>query len=530
MLLNQRIAKGIVRLSIWLWLLVAGVGILLARDNPSTLTEMFVYSLVVPILVASFSYGRGIGLLVALLSGLLSGSLAVGQPEMLQSPIVQRVLFQIIFFNVVALVTGSLVEREQESRAQLQIIRDSAHMGSVLIEAETYKIVDINRYAAEMIGLPREQIIGQRCYKFFCPSCGGECPIKNIKHPMDTPERILLKANGTVVPIHKTVKPLILGGQKHYIESFLDITERVKTEEALQESEEKYREFIEGTGDLITQVDDKGQLTYVNHIAEEVFGIPTAECLGKVAFDFVHPDDLNRTEKWFEKCLGEHSEQGFIENRQVNQSTGDVFHFLWTCNFHYDKENQPKGVNGIAHDITERKEFEHQLQHAATHDSLTDLPNRALFNDRLSHALATAKRNEKKLAVLFLDLDDFKTVNDTYGHHIGDQLLIAFAKRLEGIFRKSDTFARLSGDEFAVILETISSHKDVAKIAQKTIALCSTPYKLDGNDVLVMLSMGISIYPEDGRDADTLLQRADAAMYRAKEQGEGSFLFTNELS
>jgi len=294
MLLNKRITKEIIRLSIWLWLFVGGVGILLSRDDPSTLTEILVYSLVVPILIASFFYGRDIGLLVALLASLLSGSLGVGQPKMLESPIVQRVFFQIIFFNVVALVIGSLVERERESRAQLEIIRNSAHMGSVLIEATTYKIVDINRYAAEMIGLPREKIIGQRCHKFFCPSCGGEeCPFKDIKQPETIHERTLLKANGTVVPIHKTVTPLILGGQKHYIESFLDMTEREQAEATLRVSKKIQDAVLSTTNVLLAYMDREFNFIAVNQAYANTGNRPQDDFIGQNHFD-LYPHDENQ--------------------------------------------------------------------------------------------------------------------------------------------------------------------------------------------------------------------------------------------
>ncbi len=178
----------------------------------------------------------------------------------------------------------------------------------------------------------------------------------------------------------------------------------------------------------------------------------------------------------------------------------------------------------------EQMQFEEHLHHTATHDSLTGLPNRALFNDRLLHALSKASRNKEKIAVLFIDLDGFKAVNDTYGHHIGDQLLIAFSKRLQDFFRESDTVARLAGDEFALTLEAISKPLALAEIAKKIISLCSKPYTLENNDVAITLSLGISIYPEDATDADSLLRKADAAMYKAKQQGKDSYLFFNEIN
>lgn len=179
--------------------------------------------------------------------------------------------------------------------------------------------------------------------------------------------------------------------------------------------------------------------------------------------------------------------------------------------------------------IIEQVQFEKHLYHISTHDSLTGLPNRALFNDRLLHALLKASRDKEQLAVLFIDLDGFKAVNDTYGHHVGDQLLVAFSERLQAMFRESDTVARLAGDEFALILESISNSADIADASKKIISHCSKPYKLENNDVAVTLSLGTSIYPQDGTDADTLLKNADVAMYQAKQQGKDGYQFFSEL-
>jgi len=168
------------------------------------------------------------------------------------------------------------------------------------------------------------------------------------------------------------------------------------------------------------------------------------------------------------------------------------------------------------------------LHHQAHHDTLTNLPNRLLFLDRLNQAIKHAKRYEKQLAVLFMDLDHFKEINDTLGHDAGDQLLITVARKLESAIRKSDTVARLGGDEFTLILEDIEESNDIITITQKILYLMTQPVSIEDNEFYTSFSIGIALYPNDGESAETLLKNADAAMYRVKEEGRNNYQFYTE--
>ena len=176
----------------------------------------------------------------------------------------------------------------------------------------------------------------------------------------------------------------------------------------------------------------------------------------------------------------------------------------------------------------ERKRAEAHLHFMATHDPLTHLPNRSLFLDRLSHAISLSKRNNLCLAVLFLDLDGFKTVNDTYGHEMGDRLLQAIGERFRKHLRACDTVARLSGDEFAFILENIGNESNAAVVAGKILKNIAQPFILEGQTIHITTSIGISLYPQDGKDAQELLRRADAAMYKAKQCGKNTYQFSTD--
>ncbi len=176
-------------------------------------------------------------------------------------------------------------------------------------------------------------------------------------------------------------------------------------------------------------------------------------------------------------------------------------------------------------DLEERKRVELSMRHMAHHDALTGLPNRTLFRDRLTHAMAQADRYHQKLAVLFLDLDRFKAINDTLGHNVGDQLLKIAAERLRSCVRDCDTVARLGGDEFTIIVDDIMEVQDAAVVAQKILDTLSQPYNLHGHEVFISVSVGITLYPTDDESADNLLRNADSAMYRAKEYGRNNYQF-----
>jgi diguanylate cyclase (GGDEF)-like protein len=190
-----------------------------------------------------------------------------------------------------------------------------------------------------------------------------------------------------------------------------------------------------------------------------------------------------------------------------------------------NQDGQVTNYVAIFSDITERKASEEHVHHLAHHDALTNLPNRMLLMERLSHALAHAHRHGQMVAVMFLDLDRFKNINDTLGHTVGDQLLKSVAERLSECVREDDTVARLGGDEFVIILEKVSGIRDVAGIAQKLINALEQPVMLERQELFVTTSIGISVYPDDGDSADILIKHADTAMYRAKAQGRNNSQF-----
>jgi diguanylate cyclase (GGDEF)-like protein len=194
-----------------------------------------------------------------------------------------------------------------------------------------------------------------------------------------------------------------------------------------------------------------------------------------------------------------------------------------------DLSGKAIGFRGIVRDIDERKKAEATILHMAYHDALTGLPNRLLFNDRLNVAMAAAQRNNKRFGVMMLDLDKFKLINDSLGHDIGDQLLQSVGDRLRGRLRKSDTVARMGGDEFMLLLPEINQREDAEVIAKKIVDSFQRVFVLGSHELKITTSIGIAVYPESGLDFDTLKKNADIAMYKAKEQGRNNFQTYNEI-
>ncbi|MEW6736849.1 MAG: diguanylate cyclase [Acidobacteriota bacterium] len=274
-------------------------------------------------------------------------------------------------------------------------------------------------------------------------------------------------------------------------------------------------------GIMITDVDNN--ILAVNPAFSAVTGYTPEEAIGqnpRILKSGLHTiefyqnlwDSLIKTGQW----------QGEIWDRRKN---GEIYPEWVNISVIKDAEGNITNYVAIFSDITTLKLSENRLDRLAHHDALTGLPNLLLFQDRLKQALAQSYRNERMVAVLFIDLDRFKPVNDTYGHRTGDRVLQAVAERLTDSVREGDTVARVGGDEFTVIVANISNANDSVKIAQKILDVLSQPFMIEGHKLQISASIGISLYPANGQDIDELVRNADIAMYHAKKQGGNNYQF-----
>jgi diguanylate cyclase (GGDEF)-like protein/PAS domain S-box-containing protein len=293
--------------------------------------------------------------------------------------------------------------------------------------------------------------------------------------------------------------------------------ERQLAEEALRGSEARYRAIVEDQTELICRFLPDGTLTFVNEAYCHYFGKKHEELIGSSLMSFILEGDRAFVEEQFTSLSLENPVVTY--EHRIMLPDGEIRWQQWTNRAIFDERGHFIEFQSVGRDITEWVRAEEQLVYIATHDALTGLPNRRLFNDRLALELAHAHRNQQKLAVMLLDLDHFKDVNDALGHSVGDKLLQAVAHRLKSLLRKSDTVARVGDDEFMLILPGIAREYHAAKVAHKILTAVRRPFVLDGHELNITTSIGIAMYPENGEDPDTLMKNADIAMYRTKEQG-----------
>jgi diguanylate cyclase (GGDEF)-like protein/PAS domain S-box-containing protein len=310
-------------------------------------------------------------------------------------------------------------------------------------------------------------------------------------------------------------------GERLFTAVIRDVTERKKLEKVLKESEERFRSLVQYASDIITLLEADGTVRHVSPAVERVTGYTPEERIGTSAFGSVHPDDREQALNTFAEVLKVPGLHPPLEFR-VPHKEGSWCYLEHVVNNLLD-DPTVRGVVVNSRDVTERKVLEEQLRHQAFHDPLTGLPNRALFMDRLEHALALAHRRGTKVAVLFADLDNFKVMNDSLGHAAGNQLLIAVAERLKACVRPEDTAARLGGDEFTILVEGVTGGDDVAQIAERIAEILQPPFALEEQEVFATASTGIVLNSTAQEQAADLLRHADLAMYRAKHKGKARY-------
>ncbi len=309
----------------------------------------------------------------------------------------------------------------------------------------------------------------------------------------------------------------------------------------LEHSRNIYKYLVDSSPDLIYTLDGAGLFNFVNQRFEDVLGFTKNELIGRHYASIVHEDDIERAKYIFNerrtdsrsrqnvefrmKCKGDLIQQGFksFDNSFVT--------IVLKARGLYGEEgvgNSFLGTYGVARDISDRKKTEQVINHQAYHDALTDLPNRLLFKDRLGLAISQAERHGEKFAVMFVDLDRFKLVNDTLGHMHGDELLQMVASRLKGCLRKGDTLARMGGDEFTLLLPEVKNRDDAVSTADKILRSLVGSFRLGQREVFISASIGVSLYPEHGDSIDMLIKAADIAMYHVKWEGKNSYMFYNQ--
>ena len=313
------------------------------------------------------------------------------------------------------------------------------------------------------------------------------------------------------------------GAFKGYRGVGTDISARKRLEQSLRESTQELRLFADNVPAMTASWDQNRRCRFANKMYSEFYGFTVESILGKDVREVAGDDAYREIEGYFGQALLGHP----VSYQRIRKlPNGEARHIEVNLLPHIGERGEVLGCFSVTMDISEHKLAEERIKRVAHHDSLTGLPNRLLFNDRLSQAISLAKRDARQFALLYLDLDRFKQVNDSLGHTAGDELLQAVAARIRRQVRESDTVARVGGDEFTVILLDVTKPEEAEIVAKKIIAALATPFQLGSQKqgVEIGTSVGIAIYPGDARDADALVKAADAAMYSAKQKGN-SFRF-----
>ncbi len=325
--------------------------------------------------------------------------------------------------------------------------------------------------------------------------------------------------DGSTFPVEVFGKPLVYQGRAMRVASVRDLSTRRRSEAQMR----KLSGAVEQAADAIMITDRAGTIEYVNPAFERTTGYSRAEAIGRT------PRLVKSGRQgagfyeglWRTILAGEVFSDVFINRRK----DGALYYEEKTITPLKDREGRVTHFISTGKDVTERMQTQERLQYMAQHDALTELPNRLLLLDRLKQSLARARWHQRLVAILFIDLDRFKTINDTLGHEAGDRLLQLLAERFNRAVREGDTVARFGGDEFVILLDDVATEQDVGMVAQKVLDALAAPFNIENQGLYITASIGVSLFPGDGEDSGALLKNADVAMYRAKELGKNTYQF-----
>lgn len=393
---------------------------------------------------------------------------------------------------------------------------------ALLILDEQDHFLAVNQRAEELFGRSAGELL--RCtpgdLAADCQDLGCDIDACIRKAFAGTPQHLEYRGkrpNGDIFPLEILLHAGVYFGQPAVIASALDISERKAAEERQKLAASVFENAREGI--MIT--DPQGEIVEVNATFSDLTGYSRDEALGKhAAFLASGHHDTNFYRSMWEAVKSVGHWRGEIWNRKKN---GEIFAELLTISAVHNPQGKISHMVGLFSDITRQKEKQQELERLAHYDVLTQLPNRMLLADRISLSMAQTLRSGKMLGVCYLDLDEFKPVNDRYGHAIGDQLLIEVAHRLKGCVRAGDTVSRLGGDEFVLLLNDLADDEECNSALERIVAALAQDFQVAGHEIRVSASLGVTLYPRDDTNAEHLLHHADEAMYQAKDEGRNRY-------
>lgn len=422
-----------------------------------------------------------------------------------------------------------------EAQSVFQGLFEASPDALVVVDTEG-RIALANRQTEKAFGYSRLELIGQSMDCLLVERLRNSHLQQRLLY-QDAPHQLSMgtalaligrRRDGSEFPLDILLRPVHSSSGKQILAAVRDTTERDATLAALHEARERGRVTLESIGDAVLSIDTDGKLDYLNKGAEQMVGWSRDEALGRPLAQIFQIGEHNARDTVLvplEHAIRENPDLGMTRLSVLSHRDGSEVSIEYTVAPIRDKAGKATGMMVVFRDISKTREMAHQMAYLAQHDFLTNLPNRMLLSDRLTQAIGSAERNGAQLAVLFLDLDHFKHINDSLGHGIGDRLLESVAKRLAACVRRSDTVSRVGGDEFVILLAEIEHADDAAISARKLIDALGGTHQIAGHALQVSTSIGISVYPYHGQDAETLVKNADLAMYHAKDSGRNNFQF-----
>jgi diguanylate cyclase (GGDEF)-like protein/PAS domain S-box-containing protein len=424
-------------------------------------------------------------------------------------------------------------DKLRKSEARYRTVLDAAFDAIVTITPDGI-VRWFNRGAERMFGYTAEEVIGQPV-TLLMPERYRDLCVAGLHSYLRTGEaRVVggtielmgLRSDGSEFPVEMSLGETHQDGELLFTGIIRDIAERKRFEGTLERLSRQHKMVLEAAGEGIFGLDLLGNVTFVNPAASDMTGWYAQDLLGRPMHDLVHHTKPDGTPYPSEECpIYAAFTTGSTHSRDEEvfwRKDGTSFPVEYTST-PISEDGEIAGAVVTFRDISQRKALERQLHHQAFHDLLTELPNRTLFMDRLEHALTRANRRGTKVAVLFMDVDNFKVVNDSLGHGAGDQLLVAIAERLKTCLRPEDTAARLGGDEFTILIEDIAGVGEVVRIAERIADKLRPPIALEEQELFATVSTGIALNSPAHEQPADLLRHADMAMYRAKHRGKARY-------
>ena len=479
----------------------------------------------------------GVGVLIRTQHGPLGALLAFSNEER------QFQEYELAFLKSTANIMGEAFARARtehalrKSEIRLRQLIASTLDAVVTIDRDG-NVIEWNPQAEATFGLKARDVIGkalpaaivpERLYVLMLQMLdryrrGGKTGL--LRRRVESSAR---RATGEHFPVELTIDPIGSGLDQTFTAFIRDISDRRRAQHELETREKRFRTIVEKSWSGVMLLDREFNMQYAASSTLHILGYEEDDLLGKSFLAYVHPHDFASAQTLFTKLVTQEKPEVHGEMRFRHRSGN----WVWLEGFAQNMLGDPSVASVVLNyrDVSQRKQTERQLEYQAYYDSLTGLPNRLLFRDRVVNALPAARRNRLGLAIMYLDLDGFKLVNDALGHSIGDLLLADAAMRLKVCLRASDTVSRIGGDEFAMLINELTATDAVAGIARKLLDSLAAPFSIGGHELFITASIGVSFYPADGDDVETLLKCADAAMYRAKELGRNrAQIFTQSMN